>query len=65
MSRRPLQWMPDELSARILGAYRLRRESVPSVIGRALRMLARADGLLDGRGRIVTDRQRQREGKQP
>ncbi|MFB7736219.1 hypothetical protein ACFC08_17900 [Streptomyces sp. NPDC056112] len=63
MSRRPLQWMPDELSARILGAYRLRRESVPSVIGRALRMLARADGLLDGRGRIVTDRQR--EGGQP
>jgi hypothetical protein len=57
--------MPDELSARILGAYRLRRESIPSVIGRALRMLAAADGLLDGRGRIVTDRQRAREGRRP
>lgn len=57
--RRPLPaWMPDPMSARILGAYALRREHWTSVIRRGLLLVAQADGIVDGRGRIVTDRER-------
>jgi len=63
-ARRPLPaWMPDEMSARILAAYRLRRENWQSVVRRGLLLVAQADGIVDGRGRIVTDRQRQRDAR--
>lgn len=52
MTRR-LQWQPDDGSAAILAAYARRR---------ALRLLTRADGLLDHRGRVVVER---RQGRQP
>lgn len=55
MSRLPVRWMPDDGSAAILAAYRRRRESLPSVLGRALRLLAQADGVVDARGRVVTE----------
>lgn len=63
-ARQSLRWMPDEMSARILAAYRLRRESLPSVIRRALLLLATSDGILRS-GRIVTERQQQRERRTP
>lgn len=50
MTRR--QWDPDDQSAAILAAYARRREPWRSVLRRALRMLAQADGILDERGRI-------------
>lgn len=62
--RRPLpSWMPDEMSARILGAYALRRENWRSVIRRGLLLVAQADGVVDGRGRVVTDRQKAIEAR--
>lgn len=62
--RQPLRWMPDPVSARILAVYRLRREHLPSVIRRALLLLAQADGIVDGRGHVVTGRGRP-AGRQP
>jgi len=57
--RRPLPaWTPNPMSARILAAYKLRREHWTSVIRRALLLVAQADGVVDGRGRVVTDRER-------
>jgi hypothetical protein len=55
MPRSRLTWQPDDGSAAILAAYTRRREPVRSVLRRALRLLARADGVLDGRGRIVVE----------
>lgn len=52
MSRRPLRWIPDDGSAAILTAYARRREPLRSVLRRALRLLAQADGILDTRGRV-------------
>ncbi|MFJ9740862.1 hypothetical protein [Streptomyces sp. NPDC101166] len=52
MTRHPLQWQPDDGSAAILAAYARRREPWRSVLRRALRLLARADGLLDVNGRV-------------
>ncbi|UPZ27695.1 hypothetical protein MUK60_07585 [Streptomyces sp. LRE541] len=63
-ARQPLRWMPDPVSARILAAYRLQREGLPSVLRRALLLLAQADGVVDGRGHVVTDRERA-AGRQP
>ncbi|MFJ9012294.1 MULTISPECIES: hypothetical protein [Streptomyces] len=58
MTRPLLRWQPDDGSAAILAAYARRREPVRSVLRRALRMLAAADGVLDGRGRIVVEPRR-------
>ncbi|WP_020135098.1 hypothetical protein [Streptomyces sp. 351MFTsu5.1] len=55
MTRPPLRWQPDDGSAAILAAYARRREDRADVLRRALRLLARADGVLDARGRIVTE----------
>ncbi|MFG2352626.1 hypothetical protein [Streptomyces sp. NPDC048521] len=55
-----IQWIPDDGSARILAAYRRTREPLRSVLRRALRQLAIADGILDPRGHI-----RQQHGRQP
>ncbi|WP_179382068.1 hypothetical protein [Streptomyces sp. SA15] len=52
MSRTPLRWIPDDGSAAILAAYARRREPLRSVLRRALILLAQADGILDGRGRV-------------
>lgn len=53
MNRRvPVRWIPDDGSAQILAAYARTREPLRSVLRRALRLLAQADGVLDGRGRI-------------
>lgn len=57
-ARQPLRWMPDPVSARILAAYRLQREGLPSVLRWALLLLAQADGIVDGRGHIVSGRER-------
>lgn len=57
MSRR-LQWDPDDNSAQILAAYARRREPVRSVLRRALRMLAIADGVLDPRGHVRREQPR-------
>lgn len=54
MTRPPLRWQPDDQSAAILAAYGRRREPWRSVLRRALRLIAQADGVLDGRGRIIT-----------
>ena len=62
MTRPPLRWQPDDGSAAILAAYARRREPWRSVLRRALRLLARADGLLDHRGRVVIER---RQGRLP
>jgi len=59
MTRRPLRWVPDDGSAQILAAYGRTREPLRSVLRRALRLLAQADGILDGRGQI------RREGRRP
>lgn len=53
MTRPPLRWQPDDGSAAILAAYARRREPWRSVLRRALRLLARADGLLDTRGHVI------------
>jgi hypothetical protein len=47
--------MPDDGSAAIIAAYLRRREGLGSVLRRALRLLAQADGVLDSRGRIVVE----------
>lgn len=52
MTRPPLRWQPDDGSAAILTAYRRRGERAGTVLRRALLLLARADGILDPRGRI-------------
>lgn len=52
MTRPPIRWIPDDGSAQILAAYTRRREPLRSVLRRALRLLAHADGVLDGRGRV-------------
>jgi hypothetical protein len=49
---RPIRWVPDDDSAQILAAYRRTREPLRSVLRRALRHLAIADGILDSRGQI-------------
>jgi hypothetical protein len=50
---RPIRWLPDDQSAAILAAYTRRREPLRSVLRRALRLLAQADGLLDTHGHVV------------
>lgn len=55
MTRRALRWQPDDQSAAILAAYTRRREPWRSVLRRALILLARADGMLDSRGRVVVE----------
>lgn len=57
MTRR-LQWDPDDNSAQILAAYARRREGWRSVLRRALKHLAIADGILDQRGHIRRERRR-------
>lgn len=53
MNRRvPVRWQPDDGSAQILAAYARTREPLRSVLRRALRLLAQADGVLDGRGQV-------------
>ncbi|MBM4819806.1 MULTISPECIES: hypothetical protein [Streptomyces] len=49
MTRKPIRWIPDDGSAAILAAY----------TRRALLLLARADGVLDIRGRVP------RQGRRP
>jgi predicted DNA-binding ArsR family transcriptional regulator len=51
--------MPDDASAAILSAYARRGERAGSVLRRALLLLARADGVLDTRGRVP------RQGRRP
>ena len=58
MTRRPVRWIPDDGSAAILAAYASRREPWRSVLRRALRLLAQADGILDHRGHIRRGRSR-------
>ncbi|MFD8200013.1 hypothetical protein [Streptomyces sp. NPDC059701] len=58
MTRPPVRWIPDDGSARILAAYARTREPLRSVLRRALRLLAQADGLLDARGQIPRGRRR-------
>lgn len=53
MTRPPIRWQPDDGSAAILSAYARRGERPGNVIRRALLLLARADGVLNGRGRIT------------
>jgi hypothetical protein len=55
-----IQWIPDDGSAQILAAYRRTREPLRSVLRRALRQLAIADGILDHRGQV-----RRGPGRQP
>ena len=62
MTRAPLRWAPDDESAAILTAYRRTREPIGSILRRALRLLAQADGLLDTRGHI---RNTSRPGSRP
>lgn len=59
MTRVPIRWIPDDGSAAILAAYTRRREPLRSVLRRALRLLAQADGILAADGRI------RREGRRP
>jgi hypothetical protein len=58
VTRPPLHWQPDDGSAAILAAYIRRGERPGSVLRRALLLLARADGILDARGRIPRQRKR-------
>ncbi|MEU0847693.1 hypothetical protein ABZ387_06960 [Streptomyces flaveolus] len=58
MTRPPIRWFPDDGSARILAAYARTREPLRSVLRRALRLLAQADGILDARGQV-------RQGRRP
>lgn len=55
--RPPIRWWPDDSSVLILAAYGRRKENRGDVLRRALRMLAMADGVLDPRGRIRTERE--------
>jgi hypothetical protein len=59
VTRPPLRWQPDDGSAAILAAYARRGERPGAVLRRALLLLARADGLLDVRGRVA------RQGRRP
>lgn len=59
MTRPPIRWQPDDGSAAILAAYARRGERPGQVLRRALLLLARADGLLDVRGRAP------RQGRRP
>lgn len=52
-----IQWRPDPGSAEILAEFARHGETTKSVLRRALRLLAIADGLLDNRGRIRRQRQ--------
>lgn len=52
MTRPPIRWVPDDGSAQILAAYGRTREPLRSVLRRALRLLAQADGILDSRGQV-------------
>jgi hypothetical protein len=56
VTRPPVRWIPDDGSARILAAYARTREPLRSVLRRALRLLAQADGLLDARGNVPRGR---------
>lgn len=56
MTRAPLRWQPDDGSTAILAAYARRGERPGSVLRRALLLLARADGVLDARGRLPRPR---------
>ncbi|MBR8638652.1 hypothetical protein KEF29_03395 [Streptomyces tuirus] len=58
MTRAPLRWQPDDGSAAILAAYARRGERPGAVLRRALLLLARADGILDIRGRVPRPRRR-------
>ncbi|GAA2192785.1 hypothetical protein [Streptomyces bangladeshensis] len=53
MIRPPIRWQPDDGSAAILAANSRRGQRPNNVIRRALPLLARADGVLNGRGRVV------------
>ena len=53
-TRPPIRWQPDERSARLLAAFTSHRETTPSILRRALELLAQADGIVDSRGRIRT-----------
>ena len=57
MTRPPLRWQPDDGSAAILAVYTRRGERPGQVLRRALLLLARADGVLDGRGRVAGRRE--------
>lgn len=52
MTRKRVQWRPDDTSTRILAAFALHGERVDSVLRRAVLLLAQADGIVDPRGRI-------------
>lgn len=52
MPRLPVRWIPDDGSAQILAAYTRRGERFPTILRRAPRLLAQADGILDPRGRV-------------
>ncbi|MFF1684631.1 hypothetical protein [Streptomyces sp. NPDC058254] len=52
MSATPIRWMPDDRSAQILAAFANHNEKAPSVLRRALELLAQADGIVDTRGRV-------------
>lgn len=52
MTGNRVQWRPDPTSARILTAFTQTGEPTDSVLRRALRLLAQADGILDPRGHV-------------
>jgi hypothetical protein len=52
MPRPPVQWWPDDGSAALLAAYTRTSEPLRSILRRALRLLAQADGILDSRGHV-------------
>ncbi|MEU3826491.1 hypothetical protein AB0F36_14400 [Streptomyces sp. NPDC029080] len=58
MTRPPVRWQPDDGSAAILTAYARRGERPGAVLRRALLLLARADGVLNARGRVVPQQRR-------
>jgi hypothetical protein len=58
VTRPPIRWIPDDGSAQILAAYARTREPLRSVLRRALRHLAIADGIVDPRGRVRRDGRR-------
>lgn len=60
MTRPPIRWHADDGSLTILAAYARQGERAGSVLRRALRLLAQADGVLDPRGRI-----RRETGRRP
>jgi hypothetical protein len=59
MTRPPIRWIPDDGSIAILAAYARRGERAGSVFRRALLLLARADGVLNARGKVVPQQRRQ------